>query len=212
MSKTNSGNFFEDFQLGQVIVHATPRTVTTGDVALYTALYGGRFAVQSSERLRPCHRLSQKPGRRPAGVPHRLRQDRAGHFAQRRGQSRLCRLPLPGSGLSRRHACPRPRRSSASRKIPTARPAWSMSVRAASTSMATRCWNMCAGSWCASAIRNRRRRRKSRRNCRGRWRPTSSATPCPMIDRAQIRSCAGWLAVSLGRLSAGRKASTMSTA
>ena len=49
MSKTNSGNFFEDFQLGQVLVHATPRTVTTGDVALYTALYGSRFAVQSSD-------------------------------------------------------------------------------------------------------------------------------------------------------------------
>ena len=30
MSKTNSGNFFEDFELGQKIIHATPRTVTTG--------------------------------------------------------------------------------------------------------------------------------------------------------------------------------------
>ncbi len=49
MSKTNSGNFFEDFKLGKVIVHSTPRTVTTGDVALYTALYGSRFAVQSSD-------------------------------------------------------------------------------------------------------------------------------------------------------------------
>src|SRR5512146_955285 len=49
MSKTASGNFFEDFRLGQVIQHATPRTVTVGDVALYTALYGPRFAVQSSD-------------------------------------------------------------------------------------------------------------------------------------------------------------------
>ncbi len=48
MNKTNRGNYFEDFSLGQVIEHATPRTVTEGDVALYTALYGGRFAVQSS--------------------------------------------------------------------------------------------------------------------------------------------------------------------
>jgi 2-methylfumaryl-CoA hydratase len=48
MSKTGTGNFFEDFQLGQVIRHATPRTVTAGDVALYTALYGSRFAAQSS--------------------------------------------------------------------------------------------------------------------------------------------------------------------
>jgi len=43
-----SGNFFEDFSLGQQIRHATPRTVTAGDVALYTGLYGSRFAVQSS--------------------------------------------------------------------------------------------------------------------------------------------------------------------
>ena len=46
--KTSPGNYFEDFQLGQNIVHATPRTVTEGDVALYTALYGSRFAVNSS--------------------------------------------------------------------------------------------------------------------------------------------------------------------
>jgi 2-methylfumaryl-CoA hydratase len=49
MAKHNPGNFFEDFHLGQVIAHATPRTVTAGDVSLYTALYGSRFAVQSSD-------------------------------------------------------------------------------------------------------------------------------------------------------------------
>ena len=48
MTKTITGNFFEDFSLGQVIEHATPRTVTEGDASLYTALYGSRFAVQSS--------------------------------------------------------------------------------------------------------------------------------------------------------------------
>jgi 2-methylfumaryl-CoA hydratase len=47
--KTNAGNFFEDFRLGQKLVHATPRTLTTGDAALYTALYGSRFALQSSD-------------------------------------------------------------------------------------------------------------------------------------------------------------------
>jgi 2-methylfumaryl-CoA hydratase len=47
--KTSAGNFFEDFRLGQVIRHATPRTVTSADAALYTALYGSRFAVQSSD-------------------------------------------------------------------------------------------------------------------------------------------------------------------
>jgi 2-methylfumaryl-CoA hydratase len=46
--KVTPGNFFEDFRLGQTIIHASPRTVTEGDVALYTALYGSRFAVQSS--------------------------------------------------------------------------------------------------------------------------------------------------------------------
>lgn len=49
MSKSFKGNFFEDFSLGQVINHATPRTVTTGDVSLYSALYGMRFALQSSD-------------------------------------------------------------------------------------------------------------------------------------------------------------------
>lgn len=48
-AKTSSGRFFEDFHLGDMIVHATPRTVTAGDVALYIALYGPRFAVQSSD-------------------------------------------------------------------------------------------------------------------------------------------------------------------
>lgn len=49
--KTNPGNFFEDFSVGQVLRHATPRTLTAGDAALYTALYGGRFAVQSSDEF-----------------------------------------------------------------------------------------------------------------------------------------------------------------
>jgi len=49
MAKTSAGNFFEDFRLGQTILHATPRTMTVGDVALYTGLFGPRFAVQSSD-------------------------------------------------------------------------------------------------------------------------------------------------------------------
>ena len=47
--KTQSGNYFEDFAIGQEIVHATPRTVTEGDLALYVALYGSRFAATSAE-------------------------------------------------------------------------------------------------------------------------------------------------------------------
>lgn len=61
MSKTNSGNFFEDFKVGQILRHATPRTVTEGDVALYTALYGPRFAVQSSRAFAEAINYSQAP-------------------------------------------------------------------------------------------------------------------------------------------------------
>lgn len=48
-TKTNPGNFFEDFRFGQILTHATPRTITNGDVAVYQSLYGPRFAVQSSD-------------------------------------------------------------------------------------------------------------------------------------------------------------------
>lgn len=51
MSKTNPGNFFEDFSVGQVIEHATPRTVTEGDRALYGAIYPTRFAIPSSAQF-----------------------------------------------------------------------------------------------------------------------------------------------------------------
>ncbi|WP_246814329.1 MaoC family dehydratase [Kiloniella majae] len=50
-SKTRKGNFFEDFYSGMVITHATPRTITSGDQALYTALYGSRFAFSSSDEF-----------------------------------------------------------------------------------------------------------------------------------------------------------------
>ncbi len=48
MSKTGTGNFFEDFRPGQTIRHATPRTVTEGDAALYAALTGSRFLQHCS--------------------------------------------------------------------------------------------------------------------------------------------------------------------
>ena len=50
-SKINTGNFFEDFKLGQVIQHATPRTIGEGEVALYIALTGARQLVHSSDPL-----------------------------------------------------------------------------------------------------------------------------------------------------------------
>jgi 2-methylfumaryl-CoA hydratase len=49
--KANPGNFFEDFRIGQEIRHATPRTVTAGDVALYIGLTGSRFALHSSDEF-----------------------------------------------------------------------------------------------------------------------------------------------------------------
>ncbi|MDX1581167.1 MAG: MaoC family dehydratase [Alphaproteobacteria bacterium] len=61
MSKTARGNFFEDFELGLEIVHATPRTITEGDVALYTALYGSRFAINSSDPFAMRLGLPQAP-------------------------------------------------------------------------------------------------------------------------------------------------------
>lgn len=48
MTKTTAGNFFEDFKIGQELRHAVPRTVSAGDISLYSALYGMRFPVQSS--------------------------------------------------------------------------------------------------------------------------------------------------------------------
>lgn len=48
MTKVNSGNYFEDFKVGQKLAHATPRTITEGDVALYHALYGSRYALNSA--------------------------------------------------------------------------------------------------------------------------------------------------------------------
>jgi 2-methylfumaryl-CoA hydratase len=59
--KTNSGRFFEDFAVGQVLEHATPRTLTTGDAALYMGLYGPRFAVQSSDAFARALGYAQAP-------------------------------------------------------------------------------------------------------------------------------------------------------
>ena len=44
-----SGYFFEDYRVGQGFVHATPRTLTQGDVSLYQALTGSRNPLHCSE-------------------------------------------------------------------------------------------------------------------------------------------------------------------
>jgi 2-methylfumaryl-CoA hydratase len=60
-AKTSEGNFFEDFRLGQELRHAVPRTVTSGDVALYMALTGSRFALASSDAFARQLGLPQAP-------------------------------------------------------------------------------------------------------------------------------------------------------
>lgn len=61
MSKTFSGNFFEDYRIGQTIAHAVPRTITEGDRALYTALYPTRFALHSSDEFARASGLPRSP-------------------------------------------------------------------------------------------------------------------------------------------------------
>jgi 2-methylfumaryl-CoA hydratase len=47
--KTNPGRFFEDYSVGETIVHAVPRTISGGERALYHALYPARHAIFSSD-------------------------------------------------------------------------------------------------------------------------------------------------------------------
>ena len=86
-ARTASGRFFEDFRLGQRLVHATPRTVTAGDVALYTALYGPRFSLFSSDEFARSCGLAAAPVD-PLVAFHALRvlQKEAGSLAGVRWQ------------------------------------------------------------------------------------------------------------------------------
>ncbi|MCB2130412.1 MAG: MaoC family dehydratase [Rhodobacteraceae bacterium] len=59
--KTNPGRFFEDYRLGEVIVHAVPRTVSGGERALYHALYPARHALYSSDEFARACGLSAAP-------------------------------------------------------------------------------------------------------------------------------------------------------
>jgi 2-methylfumaryl-CoA hydratase len=59
--KIGTGNFFEDFRVGQEIVHATPRTITEGDVSVYIALYGSRYAINSSAEFAAAVGLPRAP-------------------------------------------------------------------------------------------------------------------------------------------------------
>jgi 2-methylfumaryl-CoA hydratase len=48
-ARSLAGYFFEDYCPGQHFVHATPRTITQGDVALYQALTGSRSVLHCAE-------------------------------------------------------------------------------------------------------------------------------------------------------------------
>ena len=59
--KTNPGRFFEDYAVGQVIPHAVPRTLSSGERALYHALYPARGALYSSDAFARACGLPQSP-------------------------------------------------------------------------------------------------------------------------------------------------------
>ena len=145
MVKTEGGRFFEDFRLGEVIRHATPRTVSAGDVALYTASFGARFAVQSADTFARAIGYPRSPlddflvfhivfGKTVPDISLNAVAN-LGYAA--------CRVP--GAGLSRRHADGGFRSHRTEARIPTGRRASSMSARRASTSRARRCSTISAG-------------------------------------------------------------------
>jgi 2-methylfumaryl-CoA hydratase len=51
MRKVSSGRYFEDFGIGQHLVHPIPRTLHGGDIAAYMALTGDRHPLASSTEL-----------------------------------------------------------------------------------------------------------------------------------------------------------------
>lgn len=59
--KTNPGRFFEDYRVGEVILHAVPRTLSGGERALYHSLYPARGALHSSDEFARACGLAQSP-------------------------------------------------------------------------------------------------------------------------------------------------------
>jgi len=49
MSKEKEGNFFEDYKIGMQFNHATPRTLGSGERAMYQTLYLNRYSIFSSD-------------------------------------------------------------------------------------------------------------------------------------------------------------------
>lgn len=61
MAKTNPGRFFEDYNVGDVIKHAVPRTISGGERAMYHALYPARHALYSSDEFARASGLPKSP-------------------------------------------------------------------------------------------------------------------------------------------------------
>ncbi len=61
MTKQRSGNFFEDFRLGQRFSHATPRTLTAADQSLYIALTGSRACLHSADTAAAAMGFERRP-------------------------------------------------------------------------------------------------------------------------------------------------------
>ena len=51
MSKVSLGRFFEDFRVGEHLVHAVPRTLHGGDISTYISLTGDRHPLAASTEL-----------------------------------------------------------------------------------------------------------------------------------------------------------------
>ncbi|ETX29951.1 MaoC family dehydratase [Roseivivax isoporae] len=60
-TKTNPGRFFEDYRVGETLVHGVPRTVGAGERALYHALYPMRHALHSADTFAQACGLAASP-------------------------------------------------------------------------------------------------------------------------------------------------------
>ena len=57
----NIGRFFEDYQIGEEISHATPRTLAEADNSIYMSIYPSRFAINSSTEFAKACGLKDRP-------------------------------------------------------------------------------------------------------------------------------------------------------
>ena len=103
--KAKPGNFFEDFAAGQVLAHATPRTISDGDVALYIALTGALRAALLG-RVRALASVTSAPSTIcSCSTPCSARRspDVSLNAVANLGYAEL---PLPVAGVPGRHAAP----------------------------------------------------------------------------------------------------------